>query len=434
MTLAERIRRREAAVAVVGLGRVGLPLAIALADAGLPVRGVEVDDQRRTSIELGKMPFHEPGADDLLRQVVAEGRLTVSASPAGAVDRADVVILCVGTPLGTDLRPDYGQLRRALDLVAPHLRPRQLVIQRSTVSPGTLQKVVRPFLARRRPDLAETLLLAACPERIAEGRALAEMRTLPEIVGAADEESGEAASAVFESLAPEKLIHRTDPTSAELAKLFTNVYRYVNFALANEFALLSEYYGSDAHEVIGMVNERYPRASVPMPGPTGGPCLSKDGYFLVEELNLPDFVLLAWKLNDSTPAHVVRKVEEGLAELGTALDGTPVAVLGRTFKRDSDDERESPSLRIVDILEREGARVRTHDPFVPGPTLEEALAGARAMVLATNHSFYDTVAPDQVADLMEEPRLVVDCWGTLDRRAYADAGIRVRTFGVGPNR
>jgi UDP-N-acetyl-D-mannosaminuronic acid dehydrogenase len=434
VTLAERVRRREATVAVVGLGRVGLPLGIALADSGLTVRGVEVDDQRRTSIELGKMPFHEAGADELLRRVVAEGRFTVWASPAGAVDAADVAILCVGTPLGTDLRPDYGQLRRALDLIAPHLRRNQLVIQRSTVSPGTLQKVVRPFLARRRPDLAGTLLLAACPERIAEGRALAEMRTLPEIIGAADQESGDAASAVFEALAPDKLIHRTDPTSAELAKLYTNVYRYVNFALANEFALLSEYYGSDAHEVIRMVNDRYPRASVPTPGPTGGPCLSKDGYFLVEELNLPDFVLLAWKLNDSTPAHVVRKVAEGLGESGIGLDGTPVAVLGRTFKRDSDDERESPSLRIVDILEREGAAVRTHDPFVAGATLEEALAGARAMVLATNHSFYDTLEADQVAGLMDEPRLAVDCWGALDRKAYAAAGIGVRTFGVGDKR
>jgi UDP-N-acetyl-D-mannosaminuronic acid dehydrogenase len=434
VNLAERVRRRRATVAVVGLGRVGLPLGIALADAGLNVGGVEVDDQRRRTIELGKMPFHEPGADELLRRVVAEERFTVSASPGGVVDSADVVILCVGTPLGTDLRADYGQLRRALDVLTPYLLPGQLLIQRSTVSPGTLQKVVRPFLDQRRPDLAGTLLLAACPERIAEGRALSEIRTLPEIVGTTDEESGAAASAVFEALDARKVIHRTDPTSAELAKLFTNVYRYVNFALANEFALLSEYYGSDAHEIIRMVNDRYPRAAVPLPGPTGGPCLSKDGYFLVEELNLPDFVLLAWKLNDSTPAYVVRRVGESLAEHGIALGGTTVAVLGRTFKRDSDDERDSPALRIAHILEREGAVVRTHDPFVPGPTLEEALTGARAMVLATNHSFYDTLEPAHVADLMEAPKIVVDCWGAIDRRRYGRAGIRVRAFGVGADR
>jgi UDP-N-acetyl-D-mannosaminuronic acid dehydrogenase len=434
MTLADRLRQGDATVAVVGLGRVGLPLAIALADAGLAVRGLEVDEQRRMAIELGKMPFQEPGADELLRRVVSDGRLTVSASPAEVIEASHAVILCVGTPLGSDLRADYRQLRRALDVLAPHLRAGQLLIQRSTVSPGTLEKVVRPFLAHRRPDVAGALLLAACPERIAEGKALVEIRSLPEIVGTADEDSADAASALFEVLDAGKMIHRTDPTSAELTKLFTNVYRYVNFALANEFALLSEYFGADAHAVIRMVNDRYPRASVPTPGPAGGPCLSKDGYFLVEELNLPDFVLLAWKLNDSAPAHIARKVVERLAQHGVPVDGTPIAVLGRTFKRDSDDERQSPSLRIVDILEREGADIRTHDPFVAGPTLDEALEGARAMVLATNHSFYDSLDPVHVAHLMAEPHVTIDCWGGIDRRRYAEAGIPVTTFGVGEPR
>jgi UDP-N-acetyl-D-mannosaminuronic acid dehydrogenase len=431
MTVADRIRQRDASVAIVGMGRVGLPLAIALADAGLFVRGLEVDESRRATIELGKMPFHEPGADELLRQVAGNGQLTVSAAPSEVIPSADAVILCVGTPLGSDLRADYQQLRRALDVLAPHLRPGQLLIQRSTVSPGTLMKVVRPFLLQRIPEVAPSLLLAACPERIAEGKALAEIRTLPEIIGTTDEAAAEAASALFQLLDPKKVIHLTDPTSAELAKLFTNVYRYVNFALANEFALLAEYYRSDAHNVIRMVNDNYPRAAVPLPGPAGGPCLSKDGYFLVEELNLPDFVLMAWKLNDSAPAHLVRRIGQRLSEQGLGLTGVPVAVLGRTFKRDSDDERQSPALRMVEILEREGAQVRTHDPFVPGPTLDEVLTGARAMILATNHTYYETVEPAYIAELMEEPRIVVDCWGAMDRHRFADVGLRVSTFGVG---
>ena len=431
MSLADRFAAGQGVVAIVGMGHVGLPLAIAFARAGLVVYGLDVDVHRQRAVELGKMPFFEPDAEEALRQAVSSGRLMVSNDPAEVVPGVDAIILCVGTPLAADLRPDYAQLLKALDGLAPHLRAGQLVIQRSTVSPGTLQKIVRPSLEERIPDVAGQILLAACPERIAEGKAMHEVATLPEIVGGIDEESTDAAAALFQVLNPAKRIHRTDPTSAELAKLFTNVYRYVNFALANEFALLGEYYRVDAHDVIRMVNQDYPRASVPFPGPAGGPCLSKDGYFLVEELTLPDFVLLAWKLNDSAPAYLVRRLARRLAAHGFQVAGTPVAVLGRTFKRDSDDERQSPALRMVDILRREGAVVRSHDPFVAGPTLEEALTGARALVLATNHTFYESLRPSEVAELMDEPRVAVDCWGLLDRKAFGAAGVSVAAFGVG---
>jgi UDP-N-acetyl-D-mannosaminuronic acid dehydrogenase len=431
MTLHDRIRTKEAVLAIVGMGRVGLPLAVAFAQAGVRVMGIERDPARRESIERGKMPFHEPGTDQHLAEAVDAGRLTVHDDAGKAVPSADVIILCVGTPLAADLRADYDQLRSALDRVAPHLRPGQLLVLRSTVSPGTLRKVVFPYLNERIPEVAPELLMAACPERIAEGKAMEEIFSLPEIVGGMDEESTQASAELFRLLNPDKRIHLTNPVSAELAKLFTNVYRYVNFALANEFAILGEYYGVDTHEILEMVNADYPRANVPRPGPAGGPCLSKDGYFLVEELTLPDFVLLAWKLNDSTPAHAIRRLSKRLDERGLALAGTSVAVLGQTFKRDSDDVRQSPAARITEILLREGAAVRAHDPFLPGPTLEQALAGAQAFVLATNHSFYDTLDPSDVAELMETPRVGIDCWGVLDRRAFSGAGVEVLTFGVG---
>jgi UDP-N-acetyl-D-mannosaminuronic acid dehydrogenase len=430
-TLAERIAGREAAVAIVGLGRVGLPLAIAFARAGLRVMGIDSDPARRGEIRLGKMPFHEPGSEQALLEAVNSGALTVYDDPAEAVRHADVIILCVATPLAADLRADYGQLRSALDELAPFLRPGQLLILRSTVSPGTLLKVVLPHLREHVPDVADQLLLAACPERIAEGKAMEELAELPEIVGGTDPESTEAGAALFRTLNPHKKIHLTDPTSAELAKLFTNVYRYVNFALANEFGILAEYYRVDAHSILGMVNEGYPRANIPKPGPAGGPCLSKDGYFLVEELTLPDFVLLAWKLNDTMPAHVVRRLARRLAAHGVDLAGAPVAVLGQAFKRDSDDVRQSPAIRVTEILRREGAEVRTHDPFLPGFTLEEALVGAKAFILATNHSAYESLSPRDLVVLMDEPRVGVDCWGVFDRKAFVGSGIDLATFGVG---
>jgi UDP-N-acetyl-D-mannosaminuronic acid dehydrogenase len=431
VTLAEKIADKRATLAIVGMGRVGLPLAIAFAGAGLRVMGIDVDPSRRREIELGKMPFDEPGGEQALLEAVNAGSLTVHGEPVEAVPHADVIILCVPTPLAADLRADYEQLRSALDDLAPHLRPGQLLVLRSTVSPGTLLKVVLPHLMQRVPDVADRLLLAACPERIAEGKALRELRELPEIVGGKDPESTDAAAALFRALDPNKVLHLTDPTSAELAKLFTNVYRYVNFALANEFAILSEYYRVDGHQIVRMVNDGYPRANIPLPGPAGGPCLSKDGYFLVEELTLPDFVLLAWKLNDTMPAHAVRRLARRLATHGVELPGTAVGVLGQTFKRDSDDVRQSPAVRLTEILRREGAIVRTHDPFIPGATLEDVLTGSQAFILATNHSAYDSMLPEELAALLDEPRVGVDCWGVLDRPAFASSGIDLATLGVG---
>jgi UDP-N-acetyl-D-mannosaminuronic acid dehydrogenase len=431
VTLVEELRNRSATIGVVGMGRVGLPLSIAFCRVGFRVIGLETDQGRRTAIELGKLPFHDPAAEEFLREVVTSGRLTVSGDAGSVIPLVDALILCVGTPLSADLRADYDQLTSALDHLVPHLKGGQLLILRSTVSPDALVKVVVPHIKRHAPDVAGNLLVAACPERIAEGRAMEELFTLPEIVGGVDEPSTEAAAELFQSLDPGKKIHRTNATSAELAKLFTNVYRYVNFALANEFAILGEQYGVDTHRIIQMANEDYPRANIPIPGPAGGPCLSKDGYFLVEELTLPDFVLLAWKLNEGTAAHIVRRLGRHLIGQGVPIGGSPIAVLGRGFKRDSDDPRQSPAVRIAQLLSREGAEVRVHDPFLPGLTLNQALGGARAFVLATNHSAYERLDPEEIHRLMDPPRVGMDCWGMLDREAFAAAGLRVLTFGVG---
>lgn len=425
MSLADLIQRGEATVNIMGLGRVGLPLAISFAKAGLKVVGTESEAQRRAAIRLGKLPFHLPGAERILSEVVTSEYLTLQELPS---NHADVFILCLGTPLGSDLRPDYSQLLAALDQLAPLLLPGRLLILRSTVSPGTLEKVVKPRLEALG---VSDLLLATCPERIAEGRSMTEILELPEIVGGLDQVSIDAAAALFRTLNPAKIIHKTDPTSADLAKLFTNVYRYVNFALANEFALLAEYYGADVNRILEMVNTDYPRANVPGPGPAGGPCLSKDGYFLVEELTMPDFVLLAWKLNDSIPAYTIRRLARRLSSHNFRLGECSIAVLGQAFKRDSDDTRQSPAVRIAGILKREGCEVRTHDPFHDSGGLDETLEGAHAFVIATNHSAYDALLPADVARSLAAPRVGLDCWGGLDRDIWRTAGIDLVTFGVG---
>jgi UDP-N-acetyl-D-mannosaminuronic acid dehydrogenase len=320
----------------------------------------------------------------------------------------------------------------ALEEIGDSLRSGTLVITRSTISPGTTERVVIPKLQELSGlKLGESLFVAFCPERIAEGKAVEELRELPEIIGGMDDASTELAAGVFALLGTGKKIHKTDPLSAELAKLFTNVYRYVNFALANEYALISEHYQRDAHKIIRMLRDGYERAPIPLPGPAGGPCLSKDGYFLIEELTFPDFVLTAWKLNDSVPAHLVQRLRNAVQRNGVSMEDTKVAVLGKAFKADIDDDRLSPAVRVAELLERLGTQVVVHDPYLCDVSLDEALEGAHGVVLATNHSMYYKLDLRRVSELVDPKCVLIDAWGVFDPDAAAEAGLELNTFGRG---
>lgn len=430
--LLHRVQQANFTMAVIGIGRVGLPLALSFADRSVKVLGVDRNPDHVAEVNSGILPFVEHGAEPLLKETLDLGTFEATTDSESAVAAADVVVLTVGTPLNTDLRADTSQLVSALTEIGPSLKPGALVITRSTISPGTTERVVVPTLEELSGLTAgENLFFAFCPERIAEGKAVEELRELPEIIGGIDDKSSELAESVFRLLSDEKLLHRTDPLSAELAKLFTNVYRYVNFALANEYALIAEHYERDAHEIIRILRDGYKRAPIPLPGPAGGPCLSKDGYFLIEELTFPDFVLTAWKLNDSVPAHLVQRLRARIQETGQSMANTKVTVLGKAFKADIDDDRLSPSLRVIEMLERLGANVVVHDPYLSDVHLDEALDGAHGVILATNHSMYYKLDMNRVAELVHPECVIVDAWGVIEAEDAAEAGLELNTFGRG---
>lgn len=430
--LERKLRDRGAVLAVVGIGRVGLPLAITFADVGLEVIGVDRNPDHVERVNAGEMPFIEHGAQDVLTRVLGNGSFRATTDGRAAIDEADVIVVTVGTPLGSDFRADRSQVEHALEEWGDRVRPGTLVIMRSTLSPGTTDHVVVPTLERLTGlTVGEDLYVAFCPERIAEGKAIEELRALPELIGGVEPNSGNLAAAFFGLLHPDKDIHQIDALSAELAKLYGNVYRYVTFALANEYALIAEHYGRDAGEIISVLRDGYPRAPIPLPGPAGGPCLSKDGYFLIEELTFPDFVLTAWKLNDSVPVHVVDRVGAELKSRGLGYSGSRVAVLGRAFKADIDDDRMSPSLRVIEALRRRGAEVVVHDPYMEPITIEEALEGAQAVILATNHREYRHLDPGKVARLVASDCVVGDCWAMFDPKEWNQAGLTVLALGRG---
>jgi len=430
--LTDAIRAGRFTMAVIGIGRVGLPFALSFADRGVNVLGVDRNPDHVDTVNNGTLPFLEHGAEPLLKEALDLGTFKATTASKEAVTSADVVVLTVGTPLDTNQRADTSQLTDALAEIGDALQPGTLVITRSTISPGTTERVVIPRLQELSGlTVGEDLYVAFCPERIAEGNAVEELMQLPEIIGGADPTSTDLAAAVFRLLSPDKLIHRTDPLSAELAKLFTNVYRYVNFALANEYALIAEHYERDAHQIIRMVREGYSRAPIPMPGPAGGPCLSKDGYFLIEELTFPDFVLTAWKLNDSVPAHLVQRLRVAIQRSGQSMESTKIAVLGQAFKADIDDDRLSPAVRVVELLERLGADVAVHDPYLSDRQLDDVLAGAHGVILATNHSMYYKLDMARVAELVGPDCVLVDAWGVFDADDAEQAGLELNTFGRG---
>jgi len=435
MTVADlerRIESRDFTMTVVGIGRVGLPLAISFAMEGVRVFGVDRDLEHVQRVAAGDLPFVEHGAASQLMAVLGSGSFVPTGDAAGSLSESDVVVLTVGTPIGDGMQPDHSQIEAAAATLAANLRADTLVILRSTVAPGTTERVVVPAIEETTGlRLGKDLFVAFCPERIAEGRAIEELRQLPEIVGGVDEPSARLAGRVFQLLGPTKLIHLTDALSAELAKLFTNVYRYVNFALANEYGLIAEHYERDAHQIIKMLREDYPRAPIPLPGPAGGPCLSKDGYFLIQEISYPDFVLTAWKLNESIPVHVAQRLGRVMALGGRQLSGARVAVLGRAFKADIDDDRLSPSLRLIETLQRMGADVHVHDPYLPSESLEDALSEADAIVLATNHQVYGELDPKEVSKLVKPDCVVADCWAMLDAESWSLAGFEIFALGRG---
>src|SRR5689334_21908994 len=392
-------------VAVIGTGRIGLPLALTLADAGMSVLGVDKDPDRLAALRERRMPFKEPGTDELLARV----ELQLSAHAQDAAE-ADAIVLTLGTPALSHIEIDMSDIRSVLDDLLPVLRPGQLLVLRSTVAPGTTEFVAGYLEKQRGFTVGEDLFVAHVPERIAADRFMEEIGTLPCIVGGVGAESGERAARLFEPLgAP---IVQTAPVQAELAKIWTNILRYATFALPNLLMMDCERHGANVFEVIELINRDYPRGGMAQPGLTAGTCLRKDFTFSEERSSAPGMLLAVSRVHETVPLFLVDGVKR---RLGGSLRERRAAVLGLSFKRDTDDERDSLSHKLIRLLERELADVSVHDPVVATPTagFEEAVSGADVVIVATNHSAYST--PEALRTLAEvAPEcLLVDPWNAL---------------------
>jgi UDP-N-acetyl-D-mannosaminuronic acid dehydrogenase len=389
-------------VAIIGCGRVGLPLALAFADADMRTVGVDVDRDLLRAVRSQRMPFEEPGADEILKRVEIDW-----SERAAEAAQADAIVLTLGTPSFSHIEIDMRDIRSVLDDLLPVLRPGHMVVLRSTVAPGTTEFVAGYIETHLDLKVGQDVFVAHVPERIAAGRFFEEIGSLPCIVGGIGKASGEAAAALFEPLgAP---IVQTSAVEAELAKIWTNILRYTMFALPNRLMMECEQYGANVFEVIDLINRDYPRGGMPQPGFTAGTCLRKDFTFSEERSPAPGMLLAVSRVHESVPLFVV----EGLKRRLGSLRGRKVAVLGLAFKADTDDERDSLSHKLIRLLERELADVAVHDPHVPTPTqsFDDAILDADAVVVATNHSEFRGRQPlAAIADSAKRDAIVADPW------------------------
>jgi UDP-N-acetyl-D-glucosamine dehydrogenase len=415
---AETLRRRLAGtpvVGVVGLGYVGLPLAVAFAESGATVIGVDVDRRRVASVGAGRS-FVEDVETERLARLVAARRLSATDEIAQLAG-ADAIVICVPTPLGKSKEPDISFIVAATDAVASVIRAGQLVTLESTTYPGTTQEILRPRLEARGFKVGQDIFLAFSPERIDPGNRRFTLRDIPKVVGGLTPACLEFATALYARVSA-RVVPVANPETAEMVKLFENTFRSVNIALVNEFAIMCRRLGISVWEVIAGASTK-PFGFMPFyPGPgLGGHCLPSDPHYLSWKVRLegyePRFIAFADEINRRMPEYVVHLVADALNDRGRAVRGADVLVLGVAYKADVADTRDSPALDVVRQLAAKGAKVAYHDPHVPAIAIdhlglesiswEHASLPTRDVVLVlAAHACYDWPA------IVREARLVVD--------------------------
>jgi UDP-N-acetyl-D-glucosamine dehydrogenase len=409
-------------VGIIGLGYVGLPLAVAFAEEGCDVIAVDVDSRKIEAIEAGES-YIEDVPSELLRK--HSGRI-VATTRYARLAKADAVLICVPTPLTRNREPDLGPLIDSTRGLAEVLQADQLVVLESTTYPGTTRERVAPLLEESGLAAGKDFHLAFSPERVDPGRTDFTLRNTPKVIGGLTEACVRRAEEIY-GLVCENLVRVSSPEAAELTKLLENIFRSVNIALVNELAMLTDRMGIDIWEVVDAASTK-PYGFMPFsPGPgMGGHCLPVDPFYLswrAREFDMStEFIELAGKVNQQMPYHCVEKAQRALNEAGLSVKGARVAVLGVSYKPGVGDIRESPALKIISLLKGMGADVRYHDPHVPSlrefaldsTPLDETIADADLTLIVTAHPSIDH---DLVA---QRARLVVDLRGVTRSSGVAD--------------
>ncbi|NJE46486.1 nucleotide sugar dehydrogenase [Thermococcus sp. GR7] len=406
--LEKMIEERTAEIAVIGLGYIGLPTAIMFANAGFRVIGYEIREKVVEKINSGKAHIIEPEIDELLRKAIESGNLKATSNPE-EIREKDVYIICVQTPLKEDKTPNLSYLESAVETVAKAMKKGSLIIIESTVPPLTTVKMAELIEAITGLKPGEDFYMVHAPERVMPGRIFKELIYNSRIFGGITPESAELAEKLYRSFVKGQTF-KTNSTVSEVVKLMENTFRDVNIALANEFAFLAHQYGINVFEAIKLANT-HPRVKIHVPGiGVGGHCLPKDPHLLVwpakEDFGL---IKLAREINDSMPLFTKDLLFEALRTINLQPEEAIVVILGLAYKGNSDDTRNSPAFAFMDAINEDVKEVRTYDPFVKGTheSIEDAVKGADAIVIATDHTTFKSLNWEELGKLMRN-RILID--------------------------
>jgi len=411
----ERVEKKDIRIGLLGLGYVGLPMAVEAAAAGFSVTGLDLSQAKVDGINAGRSHIKDVSDEQLITQIKA-GRLKATTD-FDAIRELDAVIIAVPTPLDEHLNPDLSYVESAAEMILPRLKAGQLVALKSTTYPGTTEDVLRPILERSGLKAEEDFLLAYAPERVDPGNPTYNTKNTPKVVGGVGPKSLEAAATLFGAIVDE-VVPVSSCAAAELTKVFENTFRAVNIGLVNEMTMLCDRMGIDAWEVIHAANTKPFGIMKFMPGPgVGGHCIPLDPHYLewkAREFNFRvRFIELAGEVNRRMPDFVAEKAMRILNQDSLAMKGRQVLLLGMAYKRDIDDWRESPAIHVLASLEALGAEVSFHDPYLPefeehgriyrGIELTDAaLEAADLVVVTTPHSNID------YAHVLEKAKRILD--------------------------
>jgi UDP-N-acetyl-D-glucosamine dehydrogenase len=438
MTLEQKIADRTASVCIIGLGYVGLPLAVASAEAGFSVVGVDVEKGKVDMVNKGVCYVEDPYVKERLSSLVNAGKIRATAKHSEALPSADTVIVCVPTPLDARENPDLSYLRTTARIIAQHLTDYKLVIVESTSFPGTTEELIRPILERSGKKAGEDFALVYSPERIDYGNSQFGMTKIPKVVGGLNEESTKLGAAFYSAILQAGVVSVSGPSVAEATKMLENVFRYVNIALVNELAELHEELGVDFIEAIDAAATKPFGFMAHYPGPgVGGHCIPKDPFYLVYKAKKAGFnlrlVQASKAVNREMPAHVVERLSKSLRGKKKTPRKSKVVLWGLAYKGEVKDTRRSPSLDLLKLFKKTGFKVQVYDPYVPkisvgGSSYEsassmlESLDGADALVIATNHKIFAKPEMSELKARMNPDPILFDTRNLRSRKEAEESG------------
>src|SRR5438093_2466529 len=434
-----KINSRKAKVCIVGLGYVGVPLAVASAKAGFDVIGVDVDESKVASINKGVSHVEDPYSEKLLPDLVSKGKIRATTRLVEGAKDADVVIICVQTPLDKKGIPDLSFVKKVTQGLSRLLSNYKLIILESTSYPGTTQEVVFPILKRGKGRTGRGFGLVYSPERIDYGNPKYNVSKIPKVVGGMDNESTMLGASFYGSILEAPVFKVSSPSVAEASKMLENIFRYVNIALVNELAVLHEKLGVDFVETIQAATTK-PFGFMPhYPGPgVGGHCIPKDPFHLVYKAKKAGISLrlvqASKAVNNQMPLHVVERLIKSLKDFKKNPKGAKVVLWGLAFKGEVKDTRRSPSLDLLKLFKRAGFKIQVYDPYVPkikigsssyesAKSMLDSVDGADALVIATNHKVF--LKPDfsELTAFMADSPILFDTRNLLSRKQAEDAGL-----------